>query len=181
MKLITTFLAILFTVSLGHNLSAEVTRGDLLLIDEQFGEVHNQIYEIQKKAKETKAVKKAQDKFQQVMNKAMLKADSDIKEDLERSNELLEKIRNHPQIEDPRARETNLKLKKMLLDYRFLERKLSPARKEAAENPKCKEALEDLEKVTMAEMKKIEPGIQDLMDKKDSLAARYQELKKQVQ
>ncbi|MEM6883451.1 MAG: hypothetical protein AAF571_00360 [Verrucomicrobiota bacterium] len=180
MKPVASLFLALFTIVVVHSLPAEVTRGDLLLIDEQFGEVHNQIYEIQMKANETKAVKKAQAKFEETMNKAMLKLDPDIKDDLEQSNKLLEKLREHPQIDNPQAREMNLELKKMLLDFKFLERKLTPARKEAAEAPECKKELERLEEVTMTEMKKIAPNIQELMDKKEELATRYKELKKQV-
>ncbi|MEM1157524.1 MAG: hypothetical protein AAF649_05505 [Verrucomicrobiota bacterium] len=156
------------------------TRDDLALVGEKFREVHNQIHEIQMQATQSDAVKKAQDQFSETMNKAMLQADPEIEEDLKKSNALLEQIRNHPEIDDPRAREMNLELKKMLLDYRFLERKLTPARKEASEAPECKKELENLEKVTLAEMKKIHPEIEDLMNRKEELAARYRELRRVV-
>lgn len=179
-KLLTVLLLALWSAAPVSAQNNDIYTGELKDVGEQFREVHNQIHEIQLKAGETDAVKKAQDQFANVMNQEMLKADSSIEEDLNKSNALLKKIRNHPQINDPRAREQNLELKKMLLDYRFLERKLTPARKEAAEAEACKKALKNLEEVTMAEMKKINPDIQKLMDRKDALAAKYRELRKQV-
>lgn len=149
-------------------------------VGKKFQEVHNQIHEIQKKATETKAVQKAQKEFVEAMNAAMLKADPEVEEDLKKSNELLEKIRSHPQIDDPVARERDLELKKMLLDYRFLERKLSPAREKAAEEPKPKEKFEKLQEVILVEMKKLNPDTQKLMDRKDALEDKYRELRRIV-
>ncbi len=173
-------LSLLCTINWAQSQTKSPPSGDAMLVGEQFSEVHNQIREIQLKATETKAVKKAQAKFSEAMNQAMLKADPEIEKDLKRSNELLAKIRAHPDIDNPQAREQNMELKKMLLDYRYLERKLTPARKLAAEEPKCKEQLEKLEEVTLTEMKKINPDTQALMDKKETLAARYRELRKTV-
>lgn len=149
-------------------------------VGEQFQDVHNQIHEIQVKATQTKAVQKVQKEFTDAMNKAMLKIDPEIEEDLKRSNELLEKIRSHPQINDPRAREQDLELKKMLLDYQYLERNMTPVRREAAEEPECKEKFEKFQSTILAEMKKIDPNTQDLMDRKEKLASEYRDLRKIV-
>jgi len=170
-------LALVFATCHGHAQGSENGSESLKRIEEEFQKVHNQIHEVQKEATKTKAVQKAQEEFTRVMDEAMLKLSPDDKETLQRSKELLEKIRAHPNVDDPRVREQDLELKKMLLDYKFLERKLTPARREAAQEPQCQEKFEKLEEVLLKEMKKINPDIDQLMDHKEKLAAEYREIR----
>lgn len=142
-------------------------------------QIQTKISTVQQEAAAKPKVQEVQKKYRETLNKTMTEKQPEVAKLMEKSESLREELLAKPNIQDP-AVQQDPEIKPKLDEYRSLEQQIEPVRQEAAQDPACQEKFQEVREVLLAEMKKIDPEIEGLLEKSDQLSQEYLQLQQKA-
>ncbi|MEX2577877.1 MAG: hypothetical protein WD342_02370 [Verrucomicrobiales bacterium] len=143
----------------------------------QLDEVNQRLAAAQQQAMVKPEVQKEQVNYEQALTEAVVAENPELEEAVRKRQQLVENLQGSPELQKPEQERTQ-EFQEKLDEYRQIEQTIAPKRNEVAQKPEIAEKRQQVEAVLIAEMSKIEPQANELLDARAKLTERFQQLQR---
>lgn len=144
-------------------------------VRQQLQQVEQALFNAQEQALEVDAVEEKRDQLQNLINSHIIAADPEMSGVIERRQRLLEELENHPELQTPDQQPSEAVMG-MIQEYQQLQQQIAPLQQQVFQEEEVREAHEEFQNRLLAEMERIAPNTQDLLQQREALFQRFQEI-----
>ena len=132
----------------------------------------------QERALSTDTVSEQREKLDKLVRDRIVEADDSLASVLEEHQELQDELMAHPELQDPTTPPSE-EVQARIQEYQELDQRIAPARQAAMQSETVIEAQEEFRTVLIAEMERVEPETQDLIEEGQRLMQQMQQMQQQ--